>query len=68
MNGIATTSSAAPVVANLAAQVFRPVETTEFGTKAAFQSLVAQPEYAGYSPEVMRITASFSKLRFFAHR
>ena len=56
------------MIANLAAQVFRPVETTEFGTKAAFQSLVAQPEYAGYSPEVMRITASFSKLRFFAHR
>ncbi|TBU49250.1 hypothetical protein BD309DRAFT_948030 [Dichomitus squalens] len=66
VNGIATTSSAAPAVANLAAQAFRSTETTEFGTKASYQSLVAQPEYACYSPEECRVEAYRSGKKFAA--
>ncbi|KAI1790316.1 hypothetical protein LXA43DRAFT_1016598 [Ganoderma leucocontextum] len=52
-----TASTSTPGVLDFAAQVFRPTETTEFGTNARFQSLVAQPEYLGYSPEECRVEA-----------
>ncbi|KAM5537929.1 hypothetical protein V8D89_008405 [Ganoderma adspersum] len=50
-------STSTPGVVDFAAQAFRPTETMEFGTNARFQSLVAQPEYSGYSPEECRVEA-----------
>ena len=53
VNGVGpVASTSTPGVADFGAQAFRPTETMEFGTTARFQSLVAQPEYSGYSPEV----------------
>lgn len=53
VNGAGPSASTSTTgVVDFVAQVFRPTVTTEFGTSARFQSLVAQPEYSGYSPEV----------------